>query len=468
MEGFDAEGQVDIDAMFKQMREILESEGSVTQRSDTGALEGLEDRLTDMIRRNSPYGAQWNPEHEISCSCETCSISSLVVLHYVNTKHLCAEVHSHKLCETPQDPKVHAGPNKRDAKTYYLCETTGNVHQCGESCRASKYLTNHDNEYVCPISGLVLGVEMKGEWWTEKDKQQDFSSDELEPDRDMQEALNPSYTTKKVYDEKGGVKEVKEHIHKDVAVTHHLHYHSTPFEKMFGYYLMRCKNILWLLIYSAKRQQIEKQKLSNSYTNMQKALDKYVRSCEKGGNLKEYHFIRILLRQNMKAKADIPVWVPPLRIMESLLFHYSRIIVKFFWIILEKTPFGRTCHTQLPFDYFVLATIKIMKTRGLIVRGVTILPKDYYLAAQIPDSGSLGHFNIKVSFITKTQNNINAAVGEVEPKVLQVVVTDRDAILFGDAREKRTREARDIQFLQKGENNKTKDPGSPPKKKKKE
>lgn len=453
MDGFDAEGNVDLDAMFKQMREILEEQGTVTQRVDTGAIPDLEDRLTDMIRHKLP-SAQWKPDHELECCCETCSISPLVVVHYSGINHLCAELPGRRLCDDPTNQKTHSGQTKKDLKTYFLCETTGVVHQCGEGCRASKYITNHDNEYVCPISGLVLGVEMKGEWWQEKGKQPDISSDEPEPDKDMLEVLNPTYVTRKSYDAQGNLKITKEHAYKDVVVTHHLHYHTTPYEKMYGHYLKRCKTILWLLIYSAKRQQIERQKLNNSYTNMQKGLDKYIRSCEKGGNIKEYHFIRVLLRQNMKAKADIPVWLPPLRIMEALLFHYSRIIVKFFWMILEKTPFGRTCHTQLPFDYFVLATIKIMKTRGLIVRGITILPKDHYLAAQIPDSGSLVHFNIKVSFITKTQNHINAAVGEVDAKILQVQTTDRDMSLFGESRERRLREVKDAQFAQKTETNK--------------
>lgn len=97
----------------------------------------------------------------------------------------------------------------------------------------------------------------------------------------------------------------------------------------------------------------------------------------------------------------------------------------------------------------MLATIKIMKTRGLIVRGETILPKDHYLAAQLPNSGSLVHFNIKLSFITKTQNAINTAVGEVEPKTLQVVVTDKDMALFGESRERRLREVGELKLKQK-------------------
>lgn len=323
MDGFDAEGAVDLDAMFRQMREILEEQGTVPTKGGGDGLVDLDGRLTEMIRQNS-LRSQWQRDHEMECSCENCTITPLIAVVYHGTDHLCAEVRGQRFCEDPSNHRLHSGASQRETRSYFLCEGTGNVHQCGDSCRASKYLTNHDNEYVCPISALVLGVEMKGEWWTEKDKQQDIFSEEREPDRDMMEALNPRYIIRKTYDGQGNCKETKECAHKEVVVTHHLHYHNTPFEKMYGHYLMRCKKILWLLIYSAKRQQIEKQKLGNSYTNMQKSLDKYIRTSEKSGSLKEYHFIRVLLRQNMKAKADIPVWIPPLRIMEALLFHYSR------------------------------------------------------------------------------------------------------------------------------------------------
>src|SRR5206468_2500728 len=237
-----------------------------------------------------------------------------------------------RVCEHPMNPRLHAGGVKKDEKNYYLCEQTATVHQCGDMCRANKDLTNEDNEYVCPISGMILGVEMKGEWWTDKDKQHDPSDfDEPEMDQDAWEVANPRYVTKRSYDAQGNMIETVEYATKTITVTHHLHYHNHPFEKKYWYYLMRCKNILWLILYSTKRHQIERTRLLTNYQNMEKSLDKYIRNCEKNKVLKCFHDVRAIVRYHMKPRTDIPIWVPPLRIMEPLLFHYARIIVKFFW-----------------------------------------------------------------------------------------------------------------------------------------
>lgn len=463
------EAPVDLNVLLDQMTEMLAQDARdvVVKGNDVSALTDLEDAISELIRQNSSYGVNWHAEHLSACSCQQCDISRISVQRFSNHDHLCSIVKGQRICENPTEQKIHTGPSKKDESNYYLCEQTGMVHLCGDMCRANKDLTNQDNEYVCPISGLVLGVELKGEWWTDKDKQNNDTSPEPEMDQDAWEVANPRYVIKRVYDEQGNCKETMEYAAKNIIVTHHLHYHNHPFEKKYWYYLMRCKNILWLILYSAKRQQIERQRVVSNYQNMEKNIDKYIRNCEKNKAIKSFHEIRAIVRYNMKPRTDIPIWVPPLRIMEPLLFRYARIIVKFFWIILEKTSFGRTCHTQLPFDYFVLATINIMRTRGLIVQGSEILPQIQYLTTHIPDPSLLHHFGIQLNFMTRTRNHINKAIGMVDPKLLKVTVTDKDSVLFQDTRERRIQEFRYHQEQQRIENSKSSEMSPKNKRKKK-
>jgi hypothetical protein len=420
----------------------------VLKGGNNATLTDLENVVSEMIRQHSTYGDNWDPDHGFSCNCQVCDVCQITVLRYSQTGHVCSIVKGQRICGDPENAVLHANLSAalKEDRNYYLCEKTGFVHLCGDMCRANKDLTNMENEYVCPISGMVLGVEFKGEWWTDKDKQNnDLNMDEPEMDRDLLDMQNPHYVVKRIYDSKGNYTETKEYAAKSVTITHHLHYHNHPFEKKYWYYLMRCKNILWLILYSSKRQQIERQRLLTNYQSMEKNLDKYVRNCEKNKVVKCFQDIRAIVRYHMKARTDIPIWVPPLRIMEPLLFHYARIIVKFFWIILEKTGFGRAFHTHLPFDYFVLATINIMRTRGLVVNGCEILPHDQYLHTHVPDPSLLHHFGIQLNFMTRTRNHINKAITPVKPELLKVAVTNMDASLFHDTREKRVREHREQQ-----------------------
>jgi hypothetical protein len=428
---------VDLDALFNQMQEILQE--AKVSIPDEMAEEELEAQIFELVRQNTNFGENWQPDHQKECSCQKCTIAELAVHRYGNSKHLCVMVKGIKVCGDPLNAKLHSGPFKDD-KNYYLCEESGCVHLCGDMCRASKYLTTHANEYVCPISGMVLGVEMKGEWWTDPEKQAEDMFDEPEMDQDAWEVNHPRLVTHKVYDKDGNVTTTTEYAQKNIIITNHSQYHNHPFEKRYYHYLLRCKDILWLVLYSAKRQQIERQRLLSNYDNMAKAIEKYVRGCEKNKILKGWHEVRCLVRYHMKARTDIPMWIPPLRIEQPFLFRYARIIVKFFWIVLEKTPFGRTSHTQLPFDYFVLATINIMRTRGLAIKGHQILPHDQYLAAYMPDPGLLHHFGIQVNFMTKARNKINQAITDVDPRTLQVTVTDKDSLLFHETKERVTRE----------------------------
>lgn len=93
---------------------------------------------------------------------------------------------------------------------------------------------------------------------------------------------------------------------------------------------------------------------------------------------------------------------PPLNAMEILLWRYSRIIVKFFWMVLEFTEFGRKSHTNLPFDYFTLATMIKIKDEGIFnSKGECILKQEEYLKRQMPESSVLQNFGIQLNASTR-------------------------------------------------------------------
>lgn len=196
---------------------------------------------------------------------------------------------------------------------------------------------------------------------------------------------------------------------------------------------MRCKNILWMLLYSAERQQYEAEKTHSDHCSAVTAIEKYIRTCTKSGSLKQWHIIRSLIRNSMK-QTVIDVWVPPLHIMEPLLFHYAKLITKFFWVILGNTTYGTKHATDFPFDYFVLASVNILKHRGLSSKSVPILAFDAFMNAQMPDPNILPKFGVHIPTVTKVRNNISTAVSQTNIVELKVSITEQDPALFYQAR----------------------------------
>jgi hypothetical protein len=96
---------------------------------------------------------------------------------------------------------------------------------------------------------MVLGVEMRGDWWTDPEKHHDLSPEEHEIDCYALELQNPPVVAHKIYDQEGNVTETVHYSPGNITITHHLHYRNTPYEKSYQYYLLRCKNILWLILY---------------------------------------------------------------------------------------------------------------------------------------------------------------------------------------------------------------------------
>lgn len=423
----------DLDALFDDMKRVLEAERSAPKKN----LSDMEEAVAEVVGLGGVYASRWRTHHAPLCGTKDCEISKLTVVRYESTGHLCAQICRERLCAERSDDLTHSGATTVDDKNYFLCETTGTVHLCGAMCRANKDITNADNEYVCPISGMVMGVEMKGEWWTDPDKQNnDATRADPELDQDAMEMLHPPVVVKHVRQTDGKVKHVTQYAPSEVKIESTPQYHSHPFEKPYTYYLVRCKNILWLLMYSQKRQHVEKNHYESCKANMIKAVDKYMRNCEKQGRVKQYTDICSLVRLHV-AKSTSKVWVPPIFTMERALYHYAGIILKFFWLVLERTPYGAGYHTHLPFDYFVLATAYFMKSRGLYKEGKPILHSNTYLSVCLPDPNVLYHFGIKQRYITRIRNAICNAVSGVKPEVLSIEVTKDDALLFMESKRKR-------------------------------
>lgn len=148
----EGEEEVDIAAMFEQMNKVLQmTSGNKTSLLGTEDDDGHTHLLQELFRKYSGYGRATKNLHDV-CG-EACTVAGIKV-------------------------------------TTYAGGHVGRIHQCGDSCKASKYLSGTDNEYVCPISGRALGVEFKGEWWTDEDKVDNhpMSSNDIEPDPDQMDA----------------------------------------------------------------------------------------------------------------------------------------------------------------------------------------------------------------------------------------------------------------------------------------
>lgn len=441
---------ITIEEIMNQVSSILaeEMKDPTPISNDAKSWQEMEMTIAKIVMRNS-NGKYTNTnaqtDHIQDCDGSICQVEHISVYSYPG--HICVRLRGHMICDDPYNKELHQATCKKDETNYFLCMKTGLVHMCGDNCRASKNIANEQGRgegYVCPISGRFLGVEMVGEWWTDPSKKMDdLFAERIEVDEAQMELINPRTITIKKYDEHGVLQEVSEHRHKNIFVTHHLHYHSHPFEKNYYYYILRCKKILWLMIYSNTRHQIERKRSLSAYENLEKTIEKYVRGQQKNGQMISYHVIRSYIRINMKQRFDVSIWIPPVKIMDMLLLHYCKIVVKFFWIILEKTKEGNKSHTHLPFDYFALATVYLMAGSGLIVKGVEILPHDNFLATHLPDAPTTAYLGARSKFMTRSRNQISKAISCEEPKDLIVKVTPQDHILFNSSGEKLNLEQKD-------------------------
>jgi hypothetical protein len=135
------EPEVNVDKLFAQMQSILENSGhTISKTSDLTTLDDLEEQVSQLIRENSLYGQQWQPDHGTECSIQKCNISQLVVFKYNNTGHLCTFVRGVRICGAPNDTMLHLGFSVKDDKTYYLCEHSGFVHQCAKQVSTSQLM----------------------------------------------------------------------------------------------------------------------------------------------------------------------------------------------------------------------------------------------------------------------------------------------------------------------------------------
>jgi hypothetical protein len=267
----------------------------------------IEAMLNDNYRPSEPTYLLNNHR----CNATKCNVHRIKVSRYDKNKHLCAIIEGRRVCYSPKQDNLHEGESSED-HNFFVCEDTGKIHLCGSHCDSEMMFNNKDNEYICNITGIVIGVDYRNEWWADgsndNNEGNDVEMDEDNTNSNMYHDVDPSFDPNRKKTRKKGSKsdeatddltKTNQDMNYSVKIKQSLHYHHHPFEKTYFYYFKRCKSILWYVMYSPMRHDIERNKLLNNFKTTTKKIDHYEKSCVKNRKLCSFHHIRNIVRENM-------------------------------------------------------------------------------------------------------------------------------------------------------------------------
>ena len=235
----------------------------------------------------------------------------------------------------------------------YFCKKSGNIHECGVKC--NKRVSNKYGVEYCFLTGKEFLPKMSGIIFQ-----------------------NNIIKTNK-YD-KNTKSRINSHDNDDIETA--------------------CAKCIYFILFSKKRQAVEKKKYADTCINANKLIGKYKRQCEKKKITKQFVHILILYFNSLQKKAFYTISNLNLTLyqMKQKLIYYTDLIIKL-W------NFFKEMDNELDFGTFVIAILYIFK-RGLFHENIVIIPKDYFLEKALPEANTLSDYGIIKPSFTFTKNTL--------------------------------------------------------------
>lgn len=305
------------------------------------------------------------PGHE--CSYETCSIVPIAGWVYFEDG---------KYRTSLQKPKI---KQRKRISNLFICKDTGTSHWCHSQCSARK-VVSADQGCVCTISGIRYDSESADTWI-------------------------PQYRITATAQE-----------HRDPhALRSASGYKSHTTSYRTQQHLSFAQEQINLLMFSPRRLFAEQRKYLEQKQAAEKIVAKYAKGCEKIGRPVVYTNMVTLYVNQIKRRRVFRGLLPKHHNKDDIVKAYAERVCQLWNIITTKTPLGKQTSSLFSFRTFVASALYMMKA-GMFVRGIEIIPKDYYLESVLPEANTLDHYNVSKPTFTQTKNNMSKAIIEAFEK----------------------------------------------------
>lgn len=327
------------------------------------------------------FSEQWRasnthtPSKCARCSMENCNIQHVIggVWRRKDESHACIR----SLCKA-HPPWANRGTLKRQIRNLYMCCRTGTPHWCDEQCQ-STIIDHSDGGHVCQISGIRYDSIKSDTWFTNHrvtaTHQENKDPLKLVRDTNFQMDIHSSDT-------------IRQQQHKFIS-----------------------RAQVAAIMFSNDRLYMEQRKYVEMKTEAEKVIQKYIKSCEKNGQVIVFTTLVTLYINQMNRRYIFKNLIPEDRSTDEVVLQYSSLACKYWNLITRQFPLGQLTPALFPIKTFVISILYIMKG-GLCLGGMEVIPKDRYLASILPEANTLDSYGINKPSFTACKNNILKAYRE--------------------------------------------------------
>ena len=156
---------------------------------------------------------------------------------------------------------------------------------------------------------------------------------------------------------------------------------------------------------------MEQRKYVEMKNEAEKVVQKYIKSCEKAGQMVVFSAIVQLYINQMNRRHIFRNLIPKDRSVDDVVEFYAKRTCAYWTLITQRFPLGMQTPALFPIKIFIISIMYIMKG-GLCLGGVHVIPKDRYLGSVLPEANTLDSYSINKPAFTACKNNILKAYRE--------------------------------------------------------
>ncbi len=341
------------------------------------------------------YVEQWCTQNVYDKSpCQSCSMESCNIQHVIGgvwrrgeETHACIR----SMCRS--HPKwANRGTLKRQVRNLYMCCKTGTPHWCDEQCQ-STIVDHSDGGHVCQISGIRYD-SIKSDTWFMNHRVTATHQENKDP---LKLVRNTGFQM-------------------DMAST-------DTIRQQHHIYVSRSQ--VASIMFSNDRLFMEQRKYVEMKNEAEKVVQKYIKTCEKKGQVVVFTTIVTLYINQMNRRYIFKNLIPQDRNVDDVVHQYASLACNYWNLITRTFPLGQQTPALFPIKTFVISILYLMKG-GLCLGGLEVIPKDPYLASVLPEANTLDAYNVNKPAFTACKNNILKAYREasenynLQPRILML------------------------------------------------
>ena len=329
-------------------------------------------KFTDQWKSVNPH----TPMEGHVCSMDRCNIQHVICGYWRKSS---GEEHSciRSLCKN-HPSWANRGTLKKQYRNLYICCSTGTPHWCDEQCQ-STCIDHTDGGHICQISGIRYD-SIKSDTWIMDHRVTATHQENKDP---LKLVRNTDF---KMDIESSDTIRQQQHL-----------------------FISRAQ--VASIMFSNERLFMEQRKYVEMKHEAEKVVQKYIKSCEKSGQMIVFTTIVMLYINQMNRRYIFRNLIPKDRSVDEVINHYANITCKYWSLITRRFPLGIQTPALFPIKTFIISIMYIMKN-GLCLGGVQVIKKDTYLASILPEANTLDSYSINKPAFTACKNNILKAYRE--------------------------------------------------------